>query len=102
MMSCLQTIEPADAAPTTRGDESLQVLDVILLLLILLLLDDLILLHCLAEGVVVTSVVSQLLLSQPDDVRAHPVQEVLQITTRHCLTELLLLLLFQALSAFAV
>ena len=98
-MSCLQTIEPADAAPTTRGDESLQVLDVILLLLILLLLDDLILLHCLAEGVVVTSVVSQLLLSQPDDVRAHPIQEVLQMTTQHCLNELLL---FHVLSVLAV
>ena len=53
-------------------------LDVVLLLLILLLLDDLILLDCLAEGVIVASVVCQLLLSQPDDMRTHPIQEVLQ------------------------
>ena len=63
---------------TARGDELLQVLDVILLLLVLLALDDLILLHRLAEGVVVTRVVRQLLLRQPDDVRAHPVQEILR------------------------
>ena len=65
------------AVHTTRGDEGLQVLDVILLLLILLLLNDFILLDSLAEGVVVTGVVGQLLLGQPDDVCAHTVQEIL-------------------------
>lgn len=63
---------------TTRGDESFQVLNVILLLLILLLLDDFILFDGFAEGVVVTGVVRQLLLCQPNDVRAHTIQEVLQ------------------------
>ena len=60
------------------GDELLQVLDVILLLGVLLRLDDLVLLHRLLEGVVVTRVVGQLLLGQPDDVRAHAVQEILR------------------------
>ena len=69
---------------TTRGDESFQVLDVILLLLILLLLDDFILLDGFAEGVVVTGVVCQLLLGQPNDVRAHTIQEVLQWTGCTC------------------
>ena len=63
---------------TTRGNKSFQVLDVILFLLILLLLDDFILLHGFAEGVVVAGIVRQLLLGQPDDMRAHTIQEVLQ------------------------
>ena len=54
-------------------------LDVILLLLVLLLLDDLILLNCLAECVIVTSVVGQLLLGQPNDVGAYTIQEVLRM-----------------------
>lgn len=62
---------------TTRRDEGLQVLNVILLLFVLLLLNDFILLDCFAEGVVVTGVVRQLLLGQPNDVRAHTIQEVL-------------------------
>lgn len=65
---------------TTRGDESFQVLDVILLLLILLLLNDFILLDCLAEGIVVTGVICQLLLGQPNDVCADTIQKILQIT----------------------
>lgn len=65
---------------TTRGDESFQVLDVILLLLIFLLLNDFVLLDCLAEGVVVTSIICQLLLGQPNDVCAYTIQEVLQET----------------------
>ena len=63
---------------TTRRDKSLQVLDVILLLLILLLLNYLVLLDCLGVRVKVTSVVCQLLLCQPNNVRAHSIQEVLQ------------------------
>lgn len=62
---------------TTRGDEGFQVLDVILLLLVLLVLDDFVLLDCLAEGVIVTGVVGQLLLGQPNDVCAYTIQEVL-------------------------
>lgn len=62
---------------TTRRDEGLQVLDIILLLLILLLLDHLILLHCLGVCVKVTGIVCQLLLCQPDNVGAHSVQEIL-------------------------
>jgi len=53
-------------------------LDVILLLLILLLLDDLVFPHSLGVRVKVSSVVRQLLLCQPDDVRAHSIQEILQ------------------------
>lgn len=53
-------------------------LNVILLLLILLLLDDLVFPHSLGVRVKVSSVVCQLLLCQPDDVRAHAVQEILQ------------------------
>ena len=54
-------------------------LDVILLFLILLLLNDFILFDSLAEGVIVTSVVGQLLLGQPNDVCAHAIQEILQV-----------------------
>lgn len=53
-------------------------LDVILLLLILLLLDDLVFPHSLGVCVKISSVVRQLLFCQPDDVRAHSVQEILQ------------------------
>ncbi len=53
-------------------------LDVILLLLILFLLDDLVFPHSLGVRVKVSSVVRQLLLCQPDDVRAHSIQEILQ------------------------
>lgn len=67
---------------TTRGDESFQVLDVILLLLVLFLLNDFILLDSFAEGIIVTGVVCQLLLGQPNDVRAHTIQEVLQIVDK--------------------
>mmetsp|Transcript_2580 Transcript_2580/g.4312 ORF Transcript_2580/g.4312 Transcript_2580/m.4312 type:complete len:464 (+) Transcript_2580:1224-2615(+) len=61
------------------GDELLDVLDVVLLLLVLLLLNDLLLRHRLQEGVVVTGVVRQSLVSQPDDVRAHAIQKVLRV-----------------------
>ena len=71
-----------DSVRTTRGDESFQVLDVILLLLVLLLLNDFILLDSFAEGIIVTGVVCQLLLGQPNDVRAHTIQEVLQTVDR--------------------
>lgn len=82
-------------ALTTRGDESFQVLDVILLLLILLLLDDFILLDCLGEGVVVTSVVGQLLLGQPDHVCAHTIQEILQVKARELNCKFYIIVLLQ-------
>ena len=63
---------------TTGGNEGLEMLDVILLLLILLLLDNLVLSDRLDICVIVTRVVCQLLLCEPDDVGAHPIQEVLQ------------------------
>ena len=53
-------------------------LDVILLFLVLLLLDNLILLDSLAKGVIVASIVRQLLLGQPNDMCAHSIQEILQ------------------------
>ena len=75
---CCELIRHRNNWLTTRGDESFQVLDVILLLLILLLLDDLVFPHSLGVRVKVSSVVCQLLLCQPDDVRAHSVQKILQ------------------------
>lgn len=70
-------------ALTTGGNECFQVLDIILLLLILLLLDDLILTYSLDEGIVVTSVVCELLLGQPDDMRTYTIQKVLQAVDIH-------------------
>mmetsp|Transcript_38342 Transcript_38342/g.90937 ORF Transcript_38342/g.90937 Transcript_38342/m.90937 type:complete len:555 (-) Transcript_38342:297-1961(-) len=62
-----------------RGDELLDVLDVLLLLLVLLLLDDVVLGDRLLEGVVVAGVVVQLLLGEPYGVRADAVEEVLAV-----------------------
>ena len=77
-MDGCQSIEHRNDWLTTRGNESFQVLDVILLLLVLLLLDDLVFPHSFGVCVKISSVVRQLLLCQPDDVRAHSVQEILQ------------------------
>ena len=64
---------------TTRRDELLQVLDISLLFVVLLLLNNVVFFNSLDESIVVTGVVRQLLLRQPDDVRAHTVQEVLRV-----------------------
>ena len=68
---------------TARGDELLDVLDVLLLLLVLLPLDDLLLLDRLLEGGVVTGVVLELLLREPDRVGADAVEEVLRVGDEH-------------------
>ena len=60
------------------GNELLEMLDVVLLLLVLLHLHDLVLGHRLDKGVVVTRVVVELLMGQPDDVGTDSIEEVLQ------------------------
>mmetsp|Transcript_22868 Transcript_22868/g.53363 ORF Transcript_22868/g.53363 Transcript_22868/m.53363 type:complete len:560 (-) Transcript_22868:232-1911(-) len=67
------------AESTARSDELLQVLDVVLLLLVLLGLNNLVLGNSFLEGVIVTGVVGQPLLREPDDVVAHTVQEILRV-----------------------
>jgi hypothetical protein len=54
-----------------------------LLLLVLLHLDHLVFSHRLAEGVVVAGVVRELLVGEPDDVRAHAIEEVLAVAHHH-------------------